>query len=196
MSAWWTQTVDLVLPVYNPQGKVRSAQYIAADGSKKFEWRGQIGGNFHRIGSVTRREIWLCEGFATGMSVLASLRKRSIRVQVYVTFASQNLKRVGTALVKRGAADRIFTVADHDYWHCRNKHQWDGPEYVRICPSCGEVGTMPAGMKAAIDVGSPWWQPPKPGTDANDYYQAYGPYQLAKELVAFRNSHPAEVTGD
>jgi len=185
----------LVLPIYNAQGKVRSAQYITADGAKKFEWLGQVGGNFHRIGSTTSREVWACEGFATGMSVLTALRKRSIRVLVYVTFASQNLKRVGKELAKSGRADRIFTVADHDYWHCRNKHRWDGADYERICPQCGAVGTMAAGMAAALEVGVPWWQPPAPGTDANDFHQAHGLDALANALRDFRNLHPIGNTG-
>ena len=145
----------LVIPVWNAQGEIRSAQYIRPDGTKRFQPGGQIKGNFHRIGR--HYEVWLCEGYATGLSIHAALRARYIPAEIRVCFSANNLKVVGRAL--KMARRRVLAVADHD--------------------SSG------VGLQAAQAVTQACWQPDVEGRDANDVHQARGLSALANALRTF-----------
>lgn len=182
----------MVIPIWNARGVVRSLEYVEADGNKRFPPGGEIAGNFHRLGRAGYGEIWLAEGYATGLSIRAALRRRSIPAEVRVCFSSGNLKRVGLDALQ--GRRTVWTVADHDWWRCANKHRWDatfdGPLAVPDCPQCGLKGSPPAGEKAAREIGRPYWLPPEAGQDANDYHLARGLDALASELRAFRYPLP------
>ena len=82
-------------------------------------------------------------------------------------------------------------IADHDWWRCPKKEcraKWDYES--KRCPSCGSSGvTEPVGEKYAKQTGLPYWMPPEPGTDANDYHQAHGVEALADALREVLNAH-------
>ena len=52
--------------------RIASAQLIWEDGTKKFLAGGEMGGACHRL--ARGAETWLCEGFATGLSLRAALK--------------------------------------------------------------------------------------------------------------------------
>ena len=184
MQGWLTAGGDLIVPLWNAAGNIRSAQSITPAGEKRFPKNAEIGGNFHRIGHQRgRQEVWLVEGFATGLSVHAALRARSRRAEVRVCFNSGNLQRVGLEAVRAGAV--VYSVADHDWARCPNKHRWDGGLVDLQCPECGKRGTPPAGEKVAAAVRRPYWMPATPGNDANDVHREQGLDALADALRIF-----------
>jgi putative DNA primase/helicase len=62
-----------------------------------------------RLGSVKTGETWLCEGYATALSIEAALRRLNANASVLVCFSANNLMQVAP-MVK----GRRFVYADHD----------------------------------------------------------------------------------
>ena len=173
----------LMIPIWNREGEIRSAQYISPDGEKLFQPGSEIKGNFHRLGR--HREIWLCEGYATGLSIRDALRRRSLNVEIRICFSASNVLTVGLDAIE--AWRTVFSIPDHDRWSCRNRHRWDGSLTMSTCPECGETSTTPpAGESSAVALKKPYWLPPEVGQDANDYAQANGVDALATALRDFR----------
>ena len=71
----------LLVPLRDYKNTVWTAQTIDEDGAKKFLPGGRVKGCSYRIGRG--RELWVCEGLATGLSVFAALRRieRDITVE-------------------------------------------------------------------------------------------------------------------
>ena len=66
----------------------------------------------------------------------------------------------------------------------RRRHRWDAPPGEERCPACaGTTITAPAGDRYAAQTGLPYWLPPEPGTDANDFMQHHGVAALAEALL-------------
>ena len=162
---------DLLVPLHPIEGygQVTNLQRIKADGSKKFLYGGRAGKSVFRIGK--RGPVWWCEGFATALSIRAALDSIHRQGRIIACYSATTLGQTA-----RGG----YVIADHDWWQCRNKHRWDDPG---TCPVCGLPGTKPAGQKAAETTGRPWWQPAKPGMDANDLHLEQGLDVLANELL-------------
>lgn len=96
----------LLLPMRDAQtNALNSIQQITADGEKKFLAGGKARGSVYRIGSG--QEAYLCEGYATGLSVKAALEALYRQATVVVCFSAANVAHV---------AERIgsFVIADHD----------------------------------------------------------------------------------
>ena len=87
----------LVVPMRDTAGRVHSLQFIGADGGKRFLRGGRAKGLFHTIGERTSR-IWLCEGYATAVSVFEHFSERTV-----ACFTAGNLLAVGQALKAAGA---------------------------------------------------------------------------------------------
>ncbi len=155
---------------------VQSVQAIAPDGTKRFLAGGKASGAVYKLGRGGER--WYCEGYATALSVRAALKAlyRDQQSEVRVCFSSANLARV--------AGTRGYVLADHDWWSCPAcSHRWDAPLGEQACPACGRVQpTPPAGEHCAAKTGLPYWMPPEPGTDANDFMQEHGVAALAEAL--------------
>jgi putative DNA primase/helicase len=62
-----------------------------------------------RLGSAQLPETWLCEGYATGLSIEAALRRLQLQASVLVCFSDHNMVQVA-----RYVTGRKFTFADHD----------------------------------------------------------------------------------
>lgn len=62
-----------------------------------------------RLGPLLSREHWLVEGYATGLSVEAALRRLSVKATVLVCFSAHNLTYIATKV-----SGRRFVFADHD----------------------------------------------------------------------------------
>jgi len=59
----------LALPLQDIEGTIRSAQFIADDGTKKFCYGGEVKGCFYLLSDVPGGPVLICEGYATGASL-------------------------------------------------------------------------------------------------------------------------------
>ena len=176
----------LIVPIWNRDNKIRSVEFISPDGTKRFLPGGEIGGNFQRLGRS--RSVWLCEGYATGLSVRAALRARSIDDEVRVCLSAGNMKRVAGEMRSH---ETIRVIADRDWWKCRNGHKWDADfSDTPDCHICGtEDVTPPTGERVAREIGAPYWLPQETSWDANDVHRHHGLDYLATELREFRRAY-------
>ena len=176
----------LMVPMWNDAGQIRNAQYIDPEGQKLFHKGGEVKGLFHKlVAKGAGRDLWLVEGYATGLSVQWALLKRSLRPEIRACFSASNIETVGYAALERGR--HVYVVADHDRWSCRERHRWDAPLGQKRCPECGTTQiTPPAGEHHAAALERPYWMPPDPGDDANDYHVKHGLDALAGALRDFR----------
>ena len=94
----------LLIPARDEQGRLLSLQTISADGEKLYLPGGRMKGARLHLGR--ERERWICEGYATALSVQAALNMLSRRASVVMAFSAGNLRQVARE------GDRI--VADHD----------------------------------------------------------------------------------
>ena len=171
---------DLIIPMrhYRDYHRLQSVQMIGPDGSKKFLPGGRASEAVYKIGKGAER--YYCEGYATALSVRAALRHlyRDRHSEVWVCLSAGNIPKVAKS------RRRSMVIADHDWWRCPKKEcraKWDYES--KRCPSCGSSGvTEPAGEKHAKQTGLPYWMPPEPGTDANDFALEHGIGRLAGEL--------------
>lgn len=131
--------------------RMNSLQRIAADGTKLFLTGGKAKGSVFFIGPYMARERWLCEGYATGLSVRLALRSMYRDAQVVVCFSAGNLAHVGQIVKELRPA--AFVMADND--------------------------VSGAGARAAEETGLPWCMPQEVGLDANDLHQRFGIRALA-----------------
>lgn len=137
---------------------VTSAQLIWEDGTKKFLFGGEIGGAGHRI--ATGVYTWLCEGYATGLTVRAALKGLNVRATVLCCFSASNIAAVAPKV--RGKA---FVAADND----------------KPLEHFGWIGT---GEHYARQTELPYGMPPDVGTDFNDMHQRAGIYAVQRALTS------------
>jgi len=99
----------LVIPMRNVNDyrRIQSVQFIDAHGEKKFLPGGAAKNAVFFIGSG--KENWLCEGFATGLSIQAALKMISRNARVVVCFSAANTRSVAAELPVPK-----YIVADHD----------------------------------------------------------------------------------
>lgn len=99
----------LVIPMRSvgAYARIQSLQWIDAEGAKKFLPGGQAKGGVFRIGSGD--DTWLCEGYATGLSLAAALRSLYWPAAVVVCFSAGNLRHVAHVL-----PGRRYVMADND----------------------------------------------------------------------------------
>lgn len=138
-------------------GAVTSLQLIWEDGTKKFLFGGEVGGSSHRI--ATGVYTWLCEGFATGLSLRAALRGLKIQATILCCFSASNI-----AAVARQVRGRAFVAADND----------------KPLPQFGGIGT---GEHYAKQTGLPFAMPPVIQTDFNDMHQAESIFAVQRVLT-------------
>lgn len=139
-------------------GAVTSLQLIWEDGTKKFLFGGEISGASHRIS--TGAYTWLCEGFATGLSLRAALRGLKIQATVLCCFSASNI-----VAVARQVKGRTFVAADND----------------KPLPQFGGLGT---GEHYAKQTGLPFGMPPVVKTDFNDMHQAESIFAVQRVLTS------------
>jgi putative DNA primase/helicase len=138
--------------------QITTVQIIGPDGGKKNIYRGAMKGASHRI--ATGRETWVCEGYATALSVRAALRLLGRSATVLSAFAASNV-----ATVASGLSGSII-AADHD----KPLEQLHGK------------GT---GEFFAAQTGRVWTQPHERG-DFNDMHVASGLRAVAVHLREVR----------
>lgn len=136
----------LMAPLYTPEGKLASIQYIDQDGGKLYHAGGQTGGCFWMVGTMDEPGIlYVAEGFATAATIHEVTHRPCI-----IAYSASNLVPVtGTVREKYGATQEIVIVADNDA-------SGTGQKYAD---------------QASAKYGARVVMPPIDG-DANDYVQA------------------------
>ena len=170
----------LLLPLRTFAGELLCVQAVTETGEKRFLPQGctSLGGVF-MLGN-RRGARWWVEGYATGLSVRAAL-KRLYRTDdlIIIAFSAHTLATYARSGV---------VIADHDRFTCSAcHHRWYGDWETDRCPRCGDDHIVkPAGEDAARKTGRRWWMPPADdalrSTDANDFALAHGIDALADAL--------------
>lgn len=99
---------QLVIPLRDVDGKLRSLQFIGTDGRKTFLTGGRMRGCYHAIGRL-QDVLCLCEGYATG----ATLHQATGHATA-VAFNAGNLEPVARALRGKFPALTLVVCADTD----------------------------------------------------------------------------------
>lgn len=148
-------------------GKVTSAQLIWENGTKKFLFGGEMGGASHRI--ATGVYTWLCEGYATGLTVRAALNGLKVRATVLCCFSASNI-----VAVARHVEGRAFIAADNDPIPKQNPFNGigTGEHYAKQT-------ALPYGMPAGI------------GEDFNDMHQRDGIFAVQRLLTSVMSGRRA-----
>lgn len=141
--------------------RVTSVQLIWTDGTKKFLYGGDMGGASHRVATGT--DTWLCEGYATSLSLRAALKGIGRRDTILVCFSASNLVKVAQSV-----HGRRWVAADHDAAPKAKPEQFGG---------------LGAGEFYALKTEAPYIMPPIEGMDINDMHQASGIFVVQK-LIA------------
>lgn len=139
-------------------GKITSAQLIWEDGTKKFLFGGEIGGASHRI--ATGAYTWLCEGYATGLSLRAALKGLGMQSTILCCFSASNI-----VAVARQVRGRAFLAADND-------------------KPLDQFGGIGAGEYYAKQTGLPFAMPPVVKMDFNDMHQAESIFAVQRVLTS------------
>jgi putative DNA primase/helicase len=101
----------LLIPV-TADGKLASVQHIYPDGNKRFMRGGRMKGGHYVIGSrVTRPNVVICEGFATG----ATLHQETGAL-IYVAFNAGNLELVTRHAMRRHPSAPCIVAAANAAW--------------------------------------------------------------------------------
>ena len=118
---------DLLIPVYNSKGEIRTYQTISGAGDKFFLKDGEVKGNFHRLGQAGKK-IFICEGFATG-STIYELTGHC----VYVAFNAGNILPVAEQVRKAHKDSQLVIAADND--QKTDSHANPGIDSAKFCAS-------------------------------------------------------------
>lgn len=146
--------------------RLTSVQLIWDAGQKRFLAGGEMGGAAHRL--ARGRDTWLCEGFATGLSLRAVLRSLNRSDGVLCCFSASNLPPVS-----RTITGRCWIAADCD----------------KPMPQFGGLGT---GEHYARAAGRSYAMPAKVGQDLNDLHLEAGIYAVQRLLgEVIRKGMPA-----
>ena len=117
----------MVVPIWTQAGnKVQSLQFIDEKGTKRFLPGGKVKGGCFRISRG--RELWLVEGYATGLSVSVALKMLYRDAEVVVAFSASNM--VTLNLGRRGmvVADNDANGVGRKYAKATGKLWWSPPE--------------------------------------------------------------------
>jgi putative DNA primase/helicase len=141
-------------------GKVTSAQLIWEDRTKKFLFGGEMGGASHRIASGVF--TWLCEGYATALSIRAALDGLKMRCTVLCCFSASNI-----VAVARQAQGKAFIAADND-----------------PIPKLDPFNGLGTGEHFARQTGLSYGMPANVGEDFNDMHQREGIFAVQRVLTS------------
>lgn len=117
-----------------------------------------------RLGKAAREEF-LCEGYATGLSIELAARSVGLMASVLVCFSDSNMVHVASLL--RDGSARRFVFADND--------------------------KSGAGERAARETGLPYCMADEVGFDANDLHMNEGLMAVASKLMQVRRAEILET---
>lgn len=155
----------LIVPIRDAAGRITSAQFIDADGSKRFKSHGKIKGCYYSLGGKPADTLLICEGFATGASLHAATG-----LPVAVAFNAGNLEDVARALRAKLPDIRIIVCADNDRFN-----EGGNVGIEKATAAARAVGGYLAMPVFPIDEGKP--------TDFNDLHQLDGGAELVRQAI-------------
>ena len=121
---------------------LKGVQIIAADGSKKFTYGMEKSGTACRLGmAVVGEPVFICEGWATGMSIRAAL---GYRLPVFVAFDAYNLPLVAQYVYQALPGNPMVICADDDHATKRDGWPWN---VGRIQAQVAMEGVMDMGAR-------------------------------------------------
>lgn len=154
----------IVVPARH-SGHTSTVQLIWEDGTKKFIYGGEVDGASHRV--ATGSETWLCEGFATALSLRVGLQSLHRSATVLVCFSAANI-----LAVSRSIKGRAFIAADHDKPIEHFDFKGTGEHYAKL-------------------TGLPFVMPGLEGDDINDVHRREGIF--AVQALILRVARPSVV---
>ncbi|MEC9483445.1 MAG: plasmid replication protein, CyRepA1 family [Halomonas sp.] len=137
----------LVVPMFDPEGRLVNLQSIRPDGEKRFLKNARKHSCYTLIGAGSGQGRIFCEGYATGYTVWKATGKQAV-----VAFDAGNLKHV----VAHMAHDGDIVAADNDN-AVKGSDRFGKP-----------LANYGIGHKAALATGLPVYLPSVPGKDFND----------------------------
>ena len=119
-----TEDGELIIPMRDCEtGRVLGAQRIVLvenEWEKKMLFGRRAKGASYRIGNARAQEVWLVEGYATGLSVDAALKLLRISAAIMVCFSASNLVHVASRI-----SGRRFVFADNDASRAGESAAWE-----------------------------------------------------------------------
>ena len=106
---------SLVVRLQDANGEIHSLQFIHADGEKLFLRGGRVAGCFFALSDKPDRPLVICEGYATGASIL-----EATGFAVVCAMNSGNLLAVAQALRAKAPQHEIIIAADNDQFTVGN----------------------------------------------------------------------------
>lgn len=151
---------QLIIPMFDyATKKLSGVQRISWDGevwNKKMLYGMKAKGAMHCLGSHYAGEKWLCEGYATALSIKAAMARLSLNsVAVVACFSANNLKYLSDKV-----SGKVYVFADHD--------------------------KSGVGQQVAESTGLPWVMSPNMGQDANDLHHDQGILAVCKLIMEAR----------
>lgn len=159
---------------------LKGVQTIAADGTKKFTYGMEKSGTACRLGmAVVGEPVFICEGWATGMSIRAAL---GYRLPVFVAFDAYNLPLVAQYVYQALPTNPMVICADDDHATRREGWPWN---VGRIQAQVAMESVMEAGAKLVCRT-YPVFEDATPRTDKdtdfNDLHRLEGLQAVTKNL--------------
>lgn len=165
------QDQSLVVPLRDGQGIVRSIQWIQEDGTKRFYPGANLKGLYWSVGLKSEngnpKEIYLCEGMATGAKIYEVTKKA-----VVSAITCHNLEDTAKNLKELYPKSEVIIFADDDGETERKRKRNPGIETAQKVVKNGH---------ASLYI-SPPFEKVEDGTDWDDYALKYGEERCAREI--------------
>lgn len=165
------QDRSLVVPLRDGQGIVRSIQWIQEDGTKRFYPGANLKGLYWSVGLESEngnpKEIYLCEGMATGAKIYEVTKKA-----VVSAITCHNLEDTAKNLKELYPKSEVIIFADDDGETERKRKRNPGIETAQKVVKNGH---------ASLYI-SPPFEKVEDGTDWDDYALKYGEERCAREI--------------
>lgn len=171
----FTKDDKIVVPVQDAKGKIHSLQFIDDDGKKTFLKGGKKIGNFFMIDDdkvADSKEIYLAEGFATGVSIHLATNK-----PVAITFDAGNIEHVLKNLKEIHPSKEFTIAADNDLWKDNN-----------VGREKAESAAKKFGAKVILPSFSLTHKDDMP-TDFNDLHKLSGIHEVQRQLESHHIIH-------
>lgn len=111
------QDNTITIPLFNVDGRLKSAQYISEDGEKRFAKNTNKVGAFHIVdGDVSdlksAKSIVIAEGYATAASINEALNNKDVKV--IAAMSANNLDHTVKAVTEKYPNINVIIAADND----------------------------------------------------------------------------------
>lgn len=107
----------ITVPLYNVDGRLKSAQYISEDGEKRFAKNTNKVGAFHVVDGnaadlKSATSIVIAEGYATAASINEAIKEPGLKV--IAAMSASNIEHTVKAITEKYPAINIVIAADND----------------------------------------------------------------------------------